>query len=456
MTYDYDLFVIGGGSGGARAARIAAQHGARVGIAEADRFGGTCVIRGCVPKKLLVYASRFPDSFADAAGFGWSLPPAEFDWQSLIRHKNLEISRLEALYADHLKASGVRLHHSRARFESANELWLESEQRSVTAAKILIATGGLPYRDPMLPGGEHAISSDELFELGEFPRRIVICGGGYVALEFASLLNGLGSAVTVLHRGAQVLRGFDEELTGHLQATLAARGMEFRLEQTLTGIANEGGERVVSVRNGESIRADQVLMAIGRRANTRDLGLERIGLATGANGHLQVDTQSRTPISHIFAVGDVTQHTALTPVAIRDGHAFADREFGGQNRPLDHDHIPSAVFTTPELASVGLSEGQALEQGAAVDVYTSRFRPLDSMLSGRTERTLIKLVVEAREQRLLGAHMVGPGAAEMIQLLALPLRLAATKADLDATMALHPTAAEEWVTLRQPTRSHRK
>ncbi|MDE2149118.1 MAG: glutathione-disulfide reductase [Gammaproteobacteria bacterium] len=448
--FDYDLFVIGGGSGGVRAARVAAGHGARVGIAEEYRFGGTCVIRGCVPKKLLVYASRFADEFEDAAGFGWSVGEPRFNWPGLIAAKDREIARLESVYRDNLQKAGVALHSTRAILRDAHTVHLPSEQRDVSAEKILIATGGQPVLDRRIPGIEHAITSNEIFHLERLPERIAVVGGGYIALEFACLLQGLGSAVTLVYRGEEILRGFDGDLRRHLHRALSARGVDVRVRSNVTRIDRGPRGLECELGDGTTLLADQVLYAIGRDPNTAGLGLEHAGVELGWNGHVVVDEYSRSSAPHIFAVGDVTDRVALTPVAIREGHAFADTEFGGRSAPVDHELIPTAVFTTPELGTVGLTETAARERCRAVDIYCSVFRPLKATLSGRNEPALVKLVVDADSGRVLGVHLLGPDAAEMIQLAAIPLRMGATKADFDATMAVHPTLAEELVTMRAP------
>ncbi|MFP5306170.1 MAG: glutathione-disulfide reductase [Gammaproteobacteria bacterium] len=444
-AWDYDLFVIGGGSGGVRAARVAAGHGARVAIAEEYRFGGTCVIRGCVPKKLLVYASRFADEFRDAAGFGWTVPEPVFDWPTLIANKNREIARLEAIYAGNLEKAGVALHRTRAVLEGPNAVRL-GDGRIVSAGRILVATGGTPNRDAQLPPG--GITSNEVFELDALPRRVIVVGGGYIAIEFASLLHGLGAETTLVYRGEEILRGFDLDLRRALRTALRARGIDVVLGRIIRRVHSGAGGLHAELDDGRRLDAERILFAVGRSPNTRGLGLERVGVALGANGSVKVDAYSRSSVPSIFAVGDVTDRVNLTPVAIREGQAFADTEFGGKPTAVDHHLIPTAVFATPELGAVGLSEEAARAHHPQVDVYRSEFRPLKATLSGSAERMLMKLVVDGATQRVLGAHMLGEGAAEMAQLLAIALRMNATKADFDATMALHPTAAEEWVTMR--------
>ncbi|MGD9783921.1 MAG: glutathione-disulfide reductase [Hyphomicrobiaceae bacterium] len=447
MAETYDLFVIGGGSGGVRAARIASSHGARVALAEADRFGGTCVIRGCVPKKLLVYASRFADDFADAPGFGWQVGATSFDWAALIAAKDREIGRLEGLYRSTLQNASVTVFAERAEITGANRVKLASG-REVEAAKILIATGGRPFVDATVAGREHAITSDEAFHLTEMPRRVVVVGGGYIALEFAGIFAGLGAETTVVYRGDKVLRGFDEDLRDGLTEAYGKRGIRILTNDNVARIEKTASGLVATLESGESIAADQVMMATGRRPNVAGLGLAGLGIACGWNGHVVVDDEFRTNVASIFAVGDVTDRPALTPVAIRDGHAFADREFGGMMRDIDYEMLPTAVFSTPEIGTVGLPEHLAEERCNSLDVYVARFRPMRATLAGRDERTLMKLIVDGGSGRVLGCHVLGPDAAEIVQMAAIAMRMGATKADFDRTIALHPSAAEELVTMR--------
>ena len=449
MDFDRDLFVIGAGSGGVRAARIAASHGARVTVAEDHRVGGTCVIRGCVPKKLMVYAARFADDFADARGFGWTVGETHHDWRALIEAKDREIARLEGLYAANLERSGVEVVRTRARLDGPHRVCL-SDGRTVTARHVLIATGGTPVRDGGFPGSDLAATSEELFQWPRRPERLVVVGGGYVALEFASLFAGLGSKVTVLYRGAEVLRGFDLEVRRHLHAALVARGLEVVTGDTPSRLSRvEGGLRL-ETREGREFEADEVLLAIGRRPATSDLGLETIDLTIRPDGSIPVAGAAATTLPWLHAVGDVTGRAALTPVAIRDGHAFADEVFGGLAREVAHDLIPTAVFTSPEIGTIGSGEEDLREQGIAHLIFRSVFRPMRATLAGREERTLMKILVGEADDRVLGVHVVGPDAAEMIQLVAVAMRMGATKADFDRTMALHPSAAEELVTMRQP------
>jgi glutathione reductase (NADPH) len=451
MAYDYDLIVIGAGSGGVRAARIAANHGARVAIAEEYRVGGTCVIRGCVPKKLLVYASRFADDFEDARGFGFSVGDVSFDWPTLIAAKDKEIDRLEAAYGANLERSKVEIIKSRATLEGPNTVRFHATNTTATAAKILIATGGAPNVDRGLPGVEHVITSNEVFHLQTCPKRVVIAGAGYIAVEFASIFAGLGSEVTVIYRGDEILRGFDGEVRQFVRAALEKRGVTFVLHDTFARIEKTADGLIGHTRAGRALMADQILFAIGRSPKTDGLGLETAGVIVGEKGEIKVDGFSRTNVPSIFAVGDVTDRVALTPVAIREGHAFADTEFGGKRVQVDHETIPTAVFTTPEIGTVGVTEEHARAFTERLDVYRASFRPMKNTLAGRDERMLMKLLVCGDTDRVLGCHIVGPDAAEMVQLVAIAMKMRATKADFDATMALHPSAAEELVTMRTPS-----
>lgn len=447
---DFDLFVIGGGSGGVRAARIAAGHGARVALAEADRYGGTCVIRGCVPKKLLVYASRFADDFADAHGFGWSLEQPRFDWAALIAAKDREIARLEGLYRNTLQNAGVALFSERAEIAGPNRVRLPGTGREVAARRILIATGGAPFIDERLVGREHTITSNEAFHLEHKPESIIIAGGGYIALEFAGIFAGLGTRTTVVYRGEKVLRGFDEDVRDALSEAYAKRGISIITGRNIVSVEKSAAGLIAHLDGGEMLHAAQVMMATGRVPNVKGLGLTASGVATGWNGHVVVDDEFRSSVPSIFAVGDVTDKPQLTPVAIRDGHAFADREFAGMTRDIDYEMVPTAVFTTPEIGTVGWSEHLAAERCKGLDVYVARFRPMRATLAGRDERTLMKLLVDAQSQRVVGCHVVGDDAAEMVQMAAIAMRMGAKKSDFDRTMALHPSAAEELVTMRTP------
>jgi glutathione reductase (NADPH) len=452
---DVDLFVIGAGSGGVRAARIAAGYGAKVMIAEEYRIGGTCVIRGCIPKKLLVYASHFGHDFEDAAGFGWTVPPASFDWATLIANKDKEIARLEGVYRTNLEKAGVEIVATRAVIEDGHTVRLIGPDARVSCGHILIATGGTPFAGPAIPGIEHAISSNEAFHLQALPRAIVIQGGGYIAVEFACIFAGLGSKVTLVYRGENILRGFDDDVRTHVRTAMQARGIEVVLGAVVTAIGRDGSGFTATLSGGRRIAADRVMFAIGRAPNVAGLGLERAGVATSTRGAIEVDAFSRTSAPDIYAVGDVTDRINLTPVAIREGHAFADTVFGGRPTAVDHHDVPSAVFSDPEVGTVGVTEAAARQTLARVDIYKSTFRPLKATLSGSPVRMLMKLVVDGATERVVGAHIVGEAAGEMIQLLAVAVRMGATKADLDATMALHPTSAEELVTMREPSARYR-
>ena len=445
--FDVDLFVIGGGSGGVRAARIAAQHGARVMLAEEYRLGGTCVIRGCVPKKLLVYASRFHGEFEDAAGFGWTVPHATFDWATLIANKDKEIARLETVYGTLLEKSGVKVFKSRATLVDAHTVQVATGER-VRAAYVLISTGGAPSLGDRIPGIEHAISSNEAFHLTALPRRIVIQGGGYIAVEFAGIFAGLGSHVTLVYRGENILRGFDDEVRQHLRMDMEKHGIRVLTGCKVAAIENAGEHFSVKLSSNNHLTADRVMFAVGRLPNVAKLGLEDAGVAIGKNGGIAVDEYSRTSAQNIYAVGDVTNRINLTPVAIREGHAFADTVFGGKPTAVDHSNVPTAVFSDPEIGTVGLTEAEARARLPRTDIYKAMFRPLKATLSGRDTTVLMKLVVDGMTDRVVGCHVVGEGAAEMAQVAAIAVKMGAKKADFDATLALHPTTAEELVTMR--------
>ena len=446
MTFDVDLFVIGAGSGGTRAARIASQHGARVMIAEEFRVGGTCVIRGCVPKKLMVYASRFADAFEDAAGFGWSVAKPSFDWRALVTAKEREITRLSAIYVANLAKAGVEIVDARATVEDAHRVRL-STGRSVSAETILIATGGHPVLPTKMKGAALAISSNEIFDLPVFPSRLLIVGGGYIGVEFASIFVRLGSQVTLVNRANTILRGFDEDMRNGVLEALTEHGVRFKLERMLTGIEKIQDGLRVTLNDGETVDCDHVMIATGRVPNTQGLGLETAGVALGAKGEICVDPYSQTNIPSIYAVGDVTDRVALTPVAIREGQAFADSVFGKTKTVVDHAKIPTAVFTTPEIGTVGLTEEQAKTSYACVDIYAASFRPMKATLSGRQEKTVMKIIVDANTDMILGVHVLGEDAGELAQVLGIAVKMGAKKADFDATMALHPTGAEELVTM---------
>ncbi|SIO48981.1 NADPH-glutathione reductase [Bradyrhizobium erythrophlei] len=452
--YDIDLFVIGGGSGGVRAARIAASYGAKVMIAEEYRMGGTCVIRGCVPKKLFVIGSHVRQELEDAAGFGWTVPQASFDWPTLIANKDEEIARLEAAYTVNVEKSGARVVKTRAVFEDSHTLRLATGE-TVKADHVLIATGGAPDHGAEIPGIEHVISSNDAFHLPELPRRVVIQGGGYIALEFAGIFSGFGSDVTVIYRGDNILRGFDEDIRVQVRAEMEKRGITILTRCTVTKVARHGKEFTTHLSNGSSIASEQVMFAIGRIPNVANLGLEKAGVAINPkNGGIAVDGWSKTSVPHIYAIGDVTHRRNLTPVAIREGHAFADTVFGKRPVRVDHATIPTAVFSQPEVGTVGLTETEARAQFSHVDIYKATFRPIKATMSGRDTRVLMKLVVDGVSDRVLGCHIIGDAAAEIIQAVAIAVKMKARKADFDATLALHPTAAEELVTMRVPTARH--
>jgi glutathione reductase (NADPH) len=442
--FDYDLFTIGAGSGGVRASRMAGQFGARVAIAENDRIGGTCVIRGCIPKKLLSYAAHYSEDLEDARGFGWTVEGASFSWPALIASKNREIARLESVYADALKKAGVTVLRGAAKMVDPHTV--EVGAKRVTAGNILVATGARPVR-PAIPGAEHAITSNEAFELNALPRRILIVGGGYIAAEFAGIFRGLGAEVTLSYRGEQILRGFDEDVRRHLHDEMGKKGVRILLRNTVHAIARRADGSLEAA----GVECDAVMFATGRAPHTAGLGLAGIGVKLDPQGGVVVDRFCRASLPHVYAVGDVTHRIALTPVAIREGAAVATTLFGGTETPVDHDDVPSAVFSQPPVGTVGLTEAKAVEKFGRADVYKASFRPLRHTLSGRDERTLVKLVVDPASQRVAGAHMVGADAPEIIQGLALAVKAGLTKRQFDATVGIHPTAAEEFVTLREKT-----
>ena len=453
---DVDLFVIGAGSGGVRAARIAAGYGARVMVAEEYRVGGTCVIRGCVPKKLLVYASRFHDEFEDAAGYGWSLDEPVFDWARLIANKDREIARLEAAYVATLERAKVALVRSRAVIEDANTVRLLASGETVRAATILIATGAAPYPGAEIAGLQHVISSNEAFHLEALPRHILIQGGGYIAVEFAGIFRGLGAQVTLVYRGDNILRGFDDDVREHLRSEMERRGITVITRQTVDAVELVEHGFCVELSNRRSFVVDRVMFATGRRPNVTGLGLEAAGVRIAKNGGIAVDEFSYSSVPGIYAVGDVTNRVNLTPVAIREGHAFADTVFGGKPTAVDHGNVPTAVFSEPEVGAIGMTEAVARERLARVDIYKTSFRPMKMSLAGRDTRAFFKLVVDGETDRVVGCHIVGADAAEMIQLVGIAIRMKATKSDFDAVMAVHPTAAEELVTLREKAVSYQR
>ena len=450
--FDYDLFVIGGGSGGVRAGRMAALAGARVALAEEYRLGGTCVIRGCIPKKLLVYASQFKENIMDSAGYGWSFGECKFDWPTLIANKDREIDRLEGLYKANVEKAGVTIVQDRAVFEDEHTLLLVNSQKRVTAAKILIATGNRPTREMgtshVIPGGNLCITSDEAFHLEKLPERILIAGGGYIALEFAHIFHGLGSKVSLVYRGDKPLRGFDEMVRDALMESMAQRGIEVLLGCEFTKVEKRGDHLHAETNKGATIETDQIMLAIGRMPNTAALHVEKAGVELGKKGEIRVDAYSATTNPHIYAIGDVTDRIQLTPVAIHEAMCFVETAFKDNPTRPDHAHVASAVFTTPEIAAVGLTEEKALLMGHTIDVYKSTFKPLLHTLGGRPVRTYMKLIVDAKTDKVLGCHMFGDHAAEVIQIVAVCLKMGAAKRDFDSTIALHPTAAEELVTMR--------
>jgi glutathione reductase (NADPH) len=450
---DVDLFVIGAGSGGVRAARIASSYGARVMVAEEFRVGGTCVIRGCVPKKLLVYASRFSAEFEDAAGYGWTVPEASFSWPALIANKDREIARLEAAYTATLERHKVELVKCRAVLEDAHTVRLSTGAR-VSAETILIATGATPYHGAQIAGLEHVISSNEAFHLKQLPKRILIQGGGYIAVEFAAIFAGLGSEVTLVYRGENILRGFDDDLREHLRGEMVKRGIKIITKHVVSAIEKVDHGYDVELSDNGQFMADLVMFATGRKPNVFGLGLEAAGVKLGETGGIAVDAFSKTSVENIYAVGDVTNRINLTPVAIREGHAFADTVYGGKPTEVDHANVPTAVFSEPELGVVGLTETQARAQLDKVDIYKTSFRPIKATLSGRDTRVFMKLLVDGITGRVVGCHIAGPDAGELIQVIGIAVKMGATKADFDATMAVHPTVAEELVTMREKAMSY--
>jgi glutathione reductase (NADPH) len=447
MAYDYDLFVIGAGSGGVRAARIAGGHGARVGICEDYRVGGTCVIRGCVPKKLLVYGSKFAHEFEDALSYGWSVGVPAHSWRTLRDNVQKEVDRLNGVYIRLLEGAGVKLHMGRGRLLDRHTI--EIGDKLVTAGKILVATGGRP-EIPQIPGREFAITSNEAFHLPELPERVTIVGGGYIAVEFAGIFNGLGSEVTLVIRRDRVLRGFDEECRTFVHDSLAQNGIKIRTETQIARIEAANGKAPLRLHTpqGGMFETDVVMYATGRVPNTAGMGLEKIGVQLDKVGAVAVDEWSKTTADNVWAVGDVTDRINLTPVAIMEGHCFADTVFGNRPRKPDHRDVPSAVFCQPELANVGLTEEEARRTLGEVKIFTAAFRPMKYTVSGRQQRTFMKLIVEAATDKVVGVHMVGDDAAELIQGLAVAVKAGATKAQFDATVGIHPTAGEEFVTMR--------
>lgn len=474
MSFDLDLFVIGGGSGGVRAARVAAGLGAKVALSEASRMGGTCVIRGCVPKKLMVFASGFREMPAEARAYGWDIPDGAFDWTAFRTRLHAELDRLEGVYRRLLEGSGVAIHDARAVIEDAHTVRLDTGAR-ITAKHILVATGGRPER-PALPNAHLGMVSDDIFLMERLPKSILIVGGGFIACEMACILQGLGAEVTQYYRGAQILRGFDDEARGLVAEAMRAQGIGLHLGTNILEMGpagamsdaeagmgapmqeapplpagGRGGPIGVKATNGDTRVFDAVLFATGRRPNTEGMGLAEAGVHLGRRGEIVVDTYSQTAVPSIFAVGDVTDRVNLTPVAIREGMAFAQTVFAGVLTPVDHDLIPSAVFTRPELGTIGLTE-EAARDREPIEVYCTSFRPMRSAFAGAPDRVMMKLIVSQATRRVLGCHIVAPDAGEMIQLAAIAVQMGATKEDFDRTVAVHPTMAEELVTMRQPVR----
>ena len=445
--YDYDLFTIGAGSGGVRASRVSAAHGAKVAIAEEHRIGGTCVIRGCVPKKMLVYGAHFAEDLEDAKKFGWTVGDCTFDWKTLRDNVFEDVDRINGAYTNTLESHDVEIFHETARLTGEHEITLNSG-KTVTAKHILIATGATPHV-PECPGHELGITSNEAFHLDELPKRILIAGGGYIANEFAGIFNEFGVHVTIINRGDQILRQYDESLRDRLLQISMMKGIEFKFHAEFRGIekTDEGCLRV-SMTNHDDIEVDCVMFATGRVPHTKGLGLEEIGVEMGKKGEIKVDRFSKTNIDHIYAVGDCTDRVQLTPVAIREGQAFADTVFGNQPTSVNYDHIPSAVFSHPPMAGVGMTEGEAKNQLGSVKVYVSDFRAMKNVVAGRNERSLYKMVCDGDSERIVGLHMIGPEAPEIMQAAAIAVKAGLTKADFDATVALHPTMAEELVLMR--------
>jgi glutathione reductase (NADPH) len=451
-TYDYDLFVIGGGSGGVRAARRAAALGKRVAITEEYRYGGTCVIRGCVPKKLFVYASKFSEDFEDARGYGWTVGETRFDWPTLIANKDREIDRLEQAYRTNLEKSGAEILVGRAVLEGPHAVRMTDDDRRFTARHILIAVGGRANPHPSLPGAEHCITSNEAFHLAELPKAIAIVGGGYIAVEFANIFHGLGVATTLIYRGKEILQGFDDEIRHELHQAMVRKGIDLRCEELVTEVEQrEGGRLAAHLAGGEVLEVDQVMLAIGRKANTENLGCETAGVALDAVGAVVVDDYSRTTTPSIYAIGDVTHRLQLTPVAIHEAMCFIETVYRDRPTKPDYESVATAVFSQPEIGTVGLTEAQAGKTFPEVEIYRARFRPMRHTLAGRDEPMLMKLVVDGATRRVVGAHVLGPDAGEMSQLLGIAVKAGVTKDDFDRTMAVHPTMAEEFVTMYEPT-----
>lgn len=451
MSFDYDLFVIGGGSGGVRAARVAAgETGAKVALAEEDRYGGTCVIRGCVPKKLMVFASEYAGMAEDARAYGWDIQPGSFDWLQFRGKLHAELDRLEGVYRNILKNNGVETFDQRAKLVDPHRVELADGTRR-TAKHILIATGGRPVV-PEFPGSDLAITSNEIFHLEKLPETMLIVGGGYIACEFAGIMNGMGVKTTQFYRGAQILRGFDDEARGLICEEMCQNGIDVHLGTNVLEMKKQGDKIWVKATNGSEQLFDVVMYATGRAPNADDLGLEALGVERGRKGQIVVDEYSQTAVPSIYAIGDVTDRVNLTPVAIREGMAFVETVFKGNPSPVDHELIPTAIFTQPEMGTVGLSEEQAAEQ-EPIEVYATSFKPMQKAFAGGTQRVLMKLIVSQATRKVLGCHIVAPGAGEMIQLAGIAVKMGATKEDFDRTVAVHPVMAEELVTMRQPVRT---
>ncbi|WP_099865997.1 glutathione-disulfide reductase [Pararhizobium haloflavum] len=451
-NFDYDLFVIGGGSGGVRAGRVAASLGKKVAIAEEYRYGGTCVIRGCVPKKLFVYASHFSESFEDAGGYGWTVDAPRFDWPTLIANKDREIARLEGLYRKGLDNAGATIIDSRAELVDAHTVEIKQTGERVTAERILIAVGGFANPHAALPGHELCITSNEAFHLETLPKSILIAGGGYIAVEFANIFHGLGVETTIIYRGKEILGRFDHDMRSGLHEAMEAKGIKVLCQDVFSSIErSDDGRLSAHTSSGKVLKADQVMLALGRDPNTKGLGLEAAGVETNHKGAIVVDDYSRTNVDNIFAVGDVTDRVQLTPVAIHEAMCFVETAFKNNPTKPDHDLIATAVFSQPEIGTVGLSEDEAARSHKELEIYRAQFRPMKHTLSGRQERMIMKIVVDAKDRKVLGVHILGPEAGEMAQIVAIALKAGATKDDFDRTMAVHPTASEELVTMYRPS-----
>lgn len=451
-SYDYDFFVIGGGSGGVRAARLVAGMGKKVAIAEEYRYGGTCVIRGCVPKKLLVYASHFSEDFEDAAGYGWTVGESHFDWPSLIKNKDREIARLEGLYKMGLGNAGAEIFESRAELVDDHSVRILDSNKVVTADKILVAVGGRANHVEGLEGHELAITSNEAFDLPELPKAILIAGGGYIAVEFANIFHGLGVETTLIYRGEEILKNFDMDMRRPLHKAMEAKGIRILCGEVISKIVRSADDRLdVTTSAGKNLKVDQTMLAIGRIPNTGDLGLEKAGVRVNDAGAVIVDDHMRTTRENIFAVGDVTDRVQLTPVAIHEAMCVVETAFRDNPTTPDHDLIATAVFSQPEIGTVGLSEDEAARRFERLEIYRAEFRPMRHTLSGRQEKSIMKLVVDGADRKVLGAHILGPDAGELAQILAITLKAGCSKDDFDRTMAVHPTAAEELVTMYQPS-----